>query len=94
MRPERAPLLSRFLSSLAVDRDLHVWPIFYYVMPYFWFWLSDSVLAYFESTSTFFTSGFLPHFLVGFTPFLCLKGLVYVELLTKLDYCRSLCPFS
>jgi hypothetical protein len=42
----------------------------------------------------FFTSGFLPHFLVRFfLPSLCLKGLVCVKLFAKLDCCRTLCPF-
>jgi hypothetical protein len=69
MRPEQASLLSSYLSLPAVNHCLHVWPIFSYVMPCFGFWLPDSVSASFQSTSAFFTSRFLPHFLVGFAPF-------------------------
>jgi hypothetical protein len=47
-----------------------------HVLPCFEFWLPDSVLSSFQSTSDFFTSVFLPHFLVRFAPFLCLKRLV------------------
>jgi hypothetical protein len=36
-------------------------------MPYFGFWLHGSVSASFQSTSAFSASGFLPHFLVGFS---------------------------
>jgi hypothetical protein len=36
--------------------------------PCFVFWLLGVVLASFQSTSALFTSGFLPHFLVGFAP--------------------------
>jgi hypothetical protein len=47
-----------------VDRCLHVWSIFSYVIPCFGLWLPDSVLVSFQCTS-----GFLSHFLVGFAPF-------------------------
>jgi hypothetical protein len=46
-----------------VGRCLRLWPIFSYVMPYFGFWLPGSVSLF---SFLFFTSGFLPHFLVGF----------------------------
>jgi hypothetical protein len=39
------------------------------VMPCFRDWLPGSVLASFQSTSAFLTSGFLPCLLVGFVPF-------------------------
>jgi hypothetical protein len=39
-----------------------------------WDRLPGSVPTFFQSPSAFFTSGFLPRFLVGFLPFfLCLK---------------------
>jgi hypothetical protein len=41
----------------------------------------------------FFTSEFLPHFLVSLLTFLCLKGLVCAKLFAKLDCCRTLCLF-
>jgi hypothetical protein len=69
VRPEWALLLSSYLSSPTVGHCLHVWPVFSYVMPFFGDWLPGSVLASFQNTSDFFTSGFLPRFLVGFLPF-------------------------
>jgi hypothetical protein len=41
----------------------------------------------------FFTFEFLLHFLVGFAPFLCLKGLVCAKLFAKLGCYRTLCHF-
>jgi hypothetical protein len=79
MRPERASLLSSYLSPSMVGHCLHVWHIFSYVMPYFENWLLGSVLASFQNTSVFFIYGFLSYFLVGFLFFLCLKGLVCVN---------------
>jgi hypothetical protein len=55
MRPEWAPLLSSYLSLPVVGRYLYIWPIFYYVMSCFVFWLPDSVSAYFQSISVFFS---------------------------------------
>jgi hypothetical protein len=52
-----------------VNRCLHVWSIFSYVMSCFGYWLSSSVLVSFQSTSAFFTCGFLTYFLVSFVPF-------------------------
>jgi hypothetical protein len=49
-----------------VGRCLHLWHIFSYVMSCFGFCLPGFVSVSFQSTSIFFTSGFLPHFLVGF----------------------------
>jgi hypothetical protein len=54
------------------------------VMSYFGFWLPGFVSVSFQSTSIFFTSGFLPHFLVGFCSLLCLKGLICAKLFAKL----------
>jgi hypothetical protein len=56
-------------------------------------WQRIYVLASFQSTSALFTSRFLPHFLVGFSLFLCLKGLVCAKMFGKLGYCRTLCYF-
>jgi hypothetical protein len=87
-------LLSSYLSSLIVGCCLHVWPIFSSMMPCFGDWLSDSVLASFQSTSTFFICGFLSCYLVGFVLlFLYLKGLVCAKCLLKLSCCRTLCSF-
>jgi hypothetical protein len=51
-------------------------------------------LHLFKALLLFSASRFLPHFLVGFAPFLCMKLLVYVKLFAKLDCCRTLCHFS
>jgi hypothetical protein len=69
MRPERAPLLSSYLSSPAVGRWLYLWPIFSYVTPCFGFWLPSSVYVSFQSTSVFSPRGFCFTSLWGFAPF-------------------------
>jgi hypothetical protein len=46
MRPERALLLSNSLSSPAVGRCFHLWPIFSCVMSCFGFWLPGSVSVF------------------------------------------------
>jgi hypothetical protein len=90
MRPERAPLLSSYLSSLAVGHCLYLWPIFSYVMPYFEFWLPDSVSVFSFLFHLRVFGSLLSEYLLSF---LCMKGLVCAKLFAKLDYCWTLCPF-
>jgi hypothetical protein len=94
VRPEQAPLLNSYLSSLAVGHYLYLWHVFSYVMSCFGFWVLDSLSASFQSTSVFYLRVFAS-LLSGFLlPFLCLKGLVCAKLFVKLGCCRTLCPFS
>jgi hypothetical protein len=65
VRPERAPLLSSFLSSPVVGHCLHLWSIFFYVMHILGFGYLILYMCLFKAP-LFFTSRFLPHFLVGF----------------------------
>jgi hypothetical protein len=76
-----------------VGRCLHVWRIFSYVLPCFGLWLLGSALASFQDTSAFFTSGFLPHFLVAFAPFFMPERIGLHKLFAKLCCCRTLCSF-
>jgi hypothetical protein len=94
VRHEQAPLLSSYLSSPMVGHCLSVYDLssamcchvlgFDYPILY---------LHLFKASLLFFTSEFLPCFLVSFLPFLCLKRLVCAKLFTKLGYCRILCSF-
>jgi hypothetical protein len=94
--PERAPLLSSYLSSSTVGRCLHLWSIFSYVMPYFGFGYLVLYLRLFKAPLFFFLfhlrvyASLLSGFLV---PFLCLKGLVCTKLFAMLGCYRTLCPF-
>jgi hypothetical protein len=62
-------------------------------MPSFGDLIPGSVLMSFQSTSAFFASRFLPHFLVGFAPFFMPEGIGLRKLFAKLGYCRTLCSF-
>jgi hypothetical protein len=56
-------------------------------------WLPGFVLMSFQSTSTFFTYGFLPCFLVGFVPSFMRKRIGLHKLFAKLCYYRTLFSF-
>jgi prepilin signal peptidase PulO-like enzyme (type II secretory pathway) len=58
-RPEQAPLLSSYLSSSTVRYCLHVWSVFYFVMPSFGNWLPHSLLASMQGTSAFSDASFV-----------------------------------
>jgi hypothetical protein len=83
------------LSQLAGVGSLP--PFMAYLLLYdamFWVLATWFCICAFSKHLYFFTSGFLPHFLVGFLlPFLCLKGLVCTKPFAKLGSCRILCPF-
>jgi hypothetical protein len=93
VRPERATLLSSYLSSPTVGRCLSVYGLSSTMCCHVLGFDHPVMYLHLFKASLLFSPEFLSCFLVSFIPFLWLKRLVCVKLFAKLSCCRTLCSF-